>query len=495
MIFRCSTGEYDGLIVLPPKPMPKPSDNHNRYKLTFNLDTSKKTGKQYGRLISFEPLHSFVTRPYLLTYTITKDSLIVKLKTREICEVCGVENEEGTSYDIEFEIPIDDIIEIDGEVYYIIRGHMPMKANRNNLDPGVVPEKYTRLSSNIVVPLSVSESTMRTLKELDAAYEKIRNDFSMASILKKEEIVEKQLKLIRDELDKMGMKYEILKDEYGTLTVIKTRSHEVNSVAKEMPRLREARGCGITELHGELVFSCNTVTVYPLEPIDPNSVVRGHEYFVVFKPITDHFAVAVYYETQHLLLDEYPRAVMTDGHRSVLVKRRIMKCEYCGLTVKTNDTRSDEISIVSINGELRFLFTNKDNFELLELKTTEILNGVQIDEYYIEFPSGLRAPVTLSTDVLKKLLEAEIKAGKEEALKVQAEILFNELKRLGYEMEYDPERKKCSITSPDGKGVYEFDPEGYDYYDGPLSPISETCYNARKYIMNIIHVKNKKIAT
>ena len=420
----------------------------------------------------------------------------MKLKTREICEVCGIENEEGTSYDIEFEIPIDDIIEIDGEVYYIIHGHMPMKANRNNLDPSVVPEKYTRLASNIVVPLIISESTMRTLKELDAAYEKIRSDFSVAAILKKEEIVEKQLQLIRDELDKMGVKYEILKDEDGTLTVIKTRRREMNFEPKEMPRLREIHGCSITELHGELAFSCNTETVYPLEPIDPNSVVRGHEYFVVFKPITDHFAVAVYYETQHLLLNEYPRAVVTDGHRSVLVKRRIMKCEYCGLTVKTNDTRTDEISVVSINGELRFLFTNKDNSELFELKTTEILNGVQIDENYIEFPSGLRVPVTLSTDVLKALLEAEIRAGKEEeALKEQSKILFNELKRLGYKMEYDPERKKCIMISPDGKqGVYEYDPEGYDYYDGSLSPISETCYNARKYIRNFILVKNKKTA-
>ena len=482
VIFMCSTGIYDGLIVLPPKPMPKPSDNHNRYKLTFDLLTLKGTGKQYGRLVSFEPLHTFTTRPRLLTYTITRDSLIVRLKTGEECEACGIENEEGTSYDVEFEVPLDDVIEIDGEPYYIIRGYMPMKANRNNLDPDVVPEKYTRLASNIVVPLAVSESTMRALKELDAAYEKIRNDFSVAAISKKEKIVEKQLQLIRDELDKMGVKYEILKDEYSILTVVKIGRRETNLEVKEMPMLRQIHGCNMTELHGELVFNCNMETVYPLEPINPNNVIRGHEYFVVFKPITDRFAVAVYYEPHHLFLDEYHEAIATDGRRSLLVKKKVMKCMWCGLTVQTNYTKTDEISVVSVNGELRYIFTDKDNFELNT--PDEILDGVRIDENYVEFPSGLHVPVTVGTEVLKKLLEVEIRAANEkEAFAEQSRILFAELKKSGYRMVLKG-KGKCIVISPDGKkGIYEYGP---DFYDGPLSPISETCYTARKYIMHFL---------
>ena len=496
-VFECVLGTYEGLIVLPPKPMPKPQDKHTHFKVTFELERSKKTGKLYGKLISYEPDHDFITLPQHISYRITQDSLIINVKTSEKCKYCGVENEEATNYDVEFEVPLDDVIEIDNEVYYIIPGYMPMKADRRNLDPSVVPERYTRLKTNIIVPLSISEDTLNALRELDNAYEKIRDNFDVRSLVEKEEIVDKQIQLVREDLERRGVKYEIVKDK--TQVVVKVVRNKVTFEPRDMPMISDKRDCKISELNGDLVFRCTDTEwkiVYPLEPLDPNSVLRDHNYFVLYKTITQHFAVAIYYAPYHKFDHIYPKVVISDGHKSILVRKEIGKCQECGLTIQYHHEKDvEEVNVFSINGKVYYFYTKKTN---LFLETTDIVGDVSLDESYIEFPSGLRAPTTISVDVLKALLDAEVGASDErEVLKEQAKMLFSELKRLGYMLEYDTIKRKCFVISPEGKkGSYmRDDEESFDIYDGPLAPLSESCYNARKYIRDIIDFHVKELPT
>ena len=488
VIFECISGTYEGLIVLPPKPMPKPQDKHTHFKVTFELATSKKTGKLYGKLISYEPDHDFITIPQHISYRISQDSLIVNVKTIEKCKYCDVVNEEATNYDVEFEVPLDDIIEIDGEVYYIIPSYMPMKASRSNLDPSVVPEKYTRLKTNIIVPLTISEDTLNALRELDNAYEKIRDSFDIKSLIEKEKIVDRQLQLVREDLERRGIKYEIVKDK--TQVVVKVDRNKMTFEPRDMPMLSDKYDCKILELNGELVFRCTDTEwkiVYPLEPLDHNSALRDHDYFVLYKTISQHFAVTIYYAPYHKFDHIYPKVVTSSDGHSILVRKEIGKCQECGLTIQYHHEKDiEEVNVFSINGKVYYFYTKKTN---LFLETTDIVGDVSLDESYIEFPSGLRAPTSVSVETLKALLDAEVRTDdEEEVFKEQAKVLFSELKRLGYMLEYDMKKGKCVIVSPDRKkGSYmRDDEESFDIYDGPLAPLCESCFNARKYIRDII---------
>ena len=217
--------------------------------------------------------------------------------------------------------------------------------------------------------------------------------------------------------------------------------------------------------------------VVPFEMHEEN-VLPFHMHEVVFKRLSDNLGLALSSRPIHDLSTVQDIVRSLDGDKLVVVRRDRYKCNECEFTVDLPFRKLIGVVPFSINGHLRFML--KDDYSVKKLEDSlksnylnEVLS-ISLDESYIEFPSGLRAPTSISVDTLKALLDAEVEANNEdEAFREQAKILFSELKRLGYKIKVIEHEglgvTKCIIVPPITKS--DNDPMR------PL-PLGETCIEA-----------------
>mgnify|MGYP001772766460 CR=1 FL=1 len=244
---------------------------------------------------------------------------------------------------------------------------------------------------------------------------------------------------------------------------------------------RQAFRCRVEQYdHSFPTFSVRETEMNLVVPfkMDEENALQFHIHEVVFKKLTDNLGLALSSRPIHDLTSTQDIARALDGDKLVVARRDHYKCKECGFTIDLPFRKLIDVVPFSINGDIQLVV--KENYSIKSLKDSlksdyinEVLS-VNLDESYIKFPSGLRAPTSVSVETLKALLDAEVRTDdEEEVFKEQAKVLFSELKRLGYKIKVVEHEglaiTKCMIVPPIVKN--DNDPMR------PL-PLGETCMEA-----------------
>ena len=257
-----------------------------------------------------------------------------------------------------------------------------------------------------------------------------------------------------------------------------------------------------------VVFKCeNGVTVYPNEPIS-ESIIPSHSYLVKYvltsgldsKP---RASLVSYQPIHDYVVDSVTISkVLSNSKLKVSVLARL-RCKTCGTTQFIDHQYLLDGSVVLIDKQPYFIPSDESVLSPIPLPQ-DTSSSPKVE--YITTKSGILVPITyLSEESLKRINELDdqyVEANKElnvetstsfsqhkfklekkyNALKEQVEIVLDELRKKGFEIEIDPFEIEITIRSRDNS-VSFFRQKRYEAsngiyiikeYKGELSPLGDT---------------------
>ena len=520
VIFVCR----NGLNILPPVEKDKILPNHS-YRIKYKRKKSK-TGKEFGVLVSYEPIHANEVYQFDIKKDFTKEGMKISGTVQLRCDECGLKTE----------IPIEkmvtgDYISIDSKLFFIpdsnfVTSPIPVELTQD-VDVSV---KYVTMATGLLVPIDyIGKEAMERIMQIDKEYSEIVCDATCPSnysefllFEKKIELLKEQITIILNELERAGFKI----DDKLTVTITspdgKTsefRAYNVDYIGGGLHSMdtfaveykgkfaplgeivivkKYLDGKNISEITidkfneniciGEKGYrihkhSCEKKTIIVPEDTRPFET----DYILMkIVDITDNIAVPISIAPLTHIKERYRTGYAIIGNKLIEYGKIL---HYAGKFRLERPTINvyDRQCAVSKNGEI--VLYNADgtiSTEFSSLNATDIID-VNLTAFFIALYDGIVVPLEyISTETLKKIVEIYI--GEQDdvnAAKEISKIVIEELQRKGFRFSYEGEcgyEYKATVKAPDGKEgiakIYTWD--GAFYYCCEYGPLAETYCNYKK---------------
>ena len=541
IVFKCTDKNDIDIIMISKSEAKKMNIDHSEYVFYYKKVRDEKTGEVRNVIVDFKPVHSFVPRLKDIVYNVSQNYIELSATLYGKCTECGLEKDVEK---VDLKIPID-IIEVNGKLYIPLGGLIEVK-DTTNVRPLV---RFARLLSGAYVPIDALDSKTlgevidleerhKSLKERhdkecagDCDYKKFSEIYNSIN-----DIIAKQVKNVIERLKRSGFEFKIAKQYHWYIVEVRapdrsksyfyfnksTLTEEFNGKWSPLgktffiyTRFKRVRFSEINEdnksyknclgrLHfdqDKAFFVCldpSRKVAIPIGEVDPK--MEDHYYNIAYVKVAslDNYEIGIgvsYVPFHENKVDMKTREVII-GSEKIEYGQGTISCYMCGTKIGEKIVQGRErISIVSVNGTLKYVTSDKDYYVFVDLLQEKEARGLTLHDFdvevnYIQLPSGLLVPLDdVGIDTIRALLEIEIMTN-DNSLEEQAKVLFTELKEKGYDMRVEKVRDKtiCTITSPSGKkGVFKHVRGILDNtYRGGYSLLGELCLNVYSSIPQIV---------
>ena len=435
------------------------------------------------------------------------------------CDICGYKLTVVTDHTA-------DVVSIDGKPYFIPRDFFafsPVRLTNTSVKPEV---EYVGLSSGIYVPVKyVDGEIMEELRELDKDFSLITmmrglhgaddKDYQAFKEFEKKafDILVEQSRILTNDLEMNGFRFEVGEDHTGTNLVIAVeKGTESYFIVEHYSELLERRAADIRygfrgkwSLLGVAVFNLvlagllgprkvlritdpetvrlTTATLSVrngdavltaedgvLAAVDPNTVFHDHMHTVKYEYFRG-FRIALTYAPEHDIIRVESRSKRLVKGKLAEYGRFGLYCTSCNRTVLEIPFEVGiPVDLISVDGKLYYVPKHECGWP----KSAENIErdpGLLPEVEYIGLPNGLHVPKGYVRDsVLKEIVGTTDR-------KMQVELLIKELRENGFEIDITEGwgKTEVKIVGPDGSAGYyiRFKGDG-GCYQGKWSPIGES---------------------